>query len=91
MEPCARWGELGQAGCNTTTDREGRPQCGIATDGLNKWYSFPLTSLAQGWVDGSLANAGVLLRDAYAHSVFHLASAQHSNSDYHPKLVVTYR
>ena len=68
MEPCARWGELGQAGCNTTTDREGRPQCGITTNGLNKWYSFPLTSLAQGWVDGSLANAGVLLRDAYAHS-----------------------
>ncbi len=84
----------GQPGCNdTATDRSASPEDTVSTTGINQWYRFDLTQLVQGWVDGSVANNGILLRAAspWSISMFHFASAQNSTANLRPRLVVTYR
>jgi predicted phosphodiesterase len=79
-------------GCNdTSTDRRAVPESTVATTGIGKWYNLNLTSLAQSWLDGSVANNGALLRAASSTSyTFRFASAQHGTVSLRPKLVITY-
>jgi len=84
----------GTAGCNNTgSDRSGVAESSVTTSGISAWYSFGLTSLVQGWVDGSVVNNGVLLRGASSLSTssFDFASNHHGTVSWRPKLVVTYR
>lgn len=84
-----RWGV---AGANSvTTDRRAWPESTVTTSGIYKWYEFDLTSIVQGWVDGSLPSNGVLLRAAYSGGSVSFSSAQTSVVGRQPKLVVTYR
>lgn len=55
---------------------------------------WDITDLVQGWVDGSIANRGVLLKDTDENTVkawkrFYSAN-EDIHTDWHPKLVVTY-
>ena len=84
----------GQPGCNDpVTDRGPAPESGIRTDSIRRWYSFDLTNLARSWMDGSVANRGVILHGNSAWSVgeFHFGSAQDRDPQARPKLVLTYR
>ena len=83
----------GLTGCNdTTTDRRGTAASTLTTSGINKWYSFDVHDLVQEWVNSSLPNEGVLLRQtASSDSSMLFASAQYSTVGFRPKLVVTYR
>lgn len=82
----------GQGGANdSATDRRSTAESTISTSGVSRWYSFDLTSVAQGWTNGRLANNGVLLRAAYSVGTFYFASADHATVSLRPKLVVTYR
>ncbi len=86
--------DWGAAGCNhTVTDRRSAPEDSITTTGNNQWYSLDLTAVVQGWVDGTLANNGVLLRASqYADmGPFYFASAENSDAGLRPRLVVSYR
>lgn len=83
----------GSAGCNNTaTDRRAVAEDSFTTSGNYQWYRLDLTRLVQGWVDGSLANNGVLLRAlAYAHlGPFQFASAENNEASQRPRLVVSY-
>lgn len=87
----ANWGS---AGCNdTATDRRAMPEDSILTTGNHQWYSFDLTAVVQGWVDGTLANNGVLLRASqYPYlGPFYFVSAENSDASLRPKLVVSYQ
>jgi len=84
----------GSAGCNnTSSDRRATPEDSIVTRGNHQWYGFDLTTVVQGWVSGTLANNGVLLRASqYADlGPFYFASAESSEASLRPRLVVTYR
>lgn len=83
----------GVAGCNgTATDRNASAESTFSTSGINKWYSLDLTSLTQEWINGSLANEGLLLRQAgLTTNMVQFASAEHANTALRPKLIVTYR
>ncbi|MEM4724563.1 MAG: DNRLRE domain-containing protein, partial [Candidatus Hadarchaeum sp.] len=83
------WGLPG--GNDTSSDRRAVAESMLTTSGVKKWYSFDLTALVQGWVNGSIANHGVMLRAAYSTSSFQFASAQNGDASLRPKLVVTYR
>jgi hypothetical protein len=96
----ATWNQAGDAnpwdlpGCNDTdTDRGATPESSLTTSGISKWYSFNLTIAVQDWVNGRLANNGVLLRGAESGStsLFRFASAEVGTSSLRPKLVITYR
>jgi len=58
------------------------------------WYSFDVTDLVQGWVNGSFANQGMLLRgpesssDSSALLVFR--SRNYSGTTYDPRIVIAY-
>ncbi len=83
----------GLPGCNdTSTDRRGTAESTLTTSGVNKWYSFDIRSVVQSWVDGTLANNGVLLRQttpaAYS---FSFAGGEKADGSLRPKLVVTYQ
>jgi hypothetical protein len=81
------------AGCDsTTTDRRADAESGAMTSGFGKWSIFPVASAVQGWVSGSLANNGFLLRAPwlkYADNVS-FASSEYSDVTIRPRLVVTY-
>jgi len=82
----------GQPGCDdTTTDRRATAESIVNTNSIGKWYDFNLTTVVQGWVNGSLANNGVLLRAPYSPHSFSFASSQSSDVAFRPKLVITYR
>jgi len=84
----------GQAGCNDTlSDRRVVVESSVRTDSVRKWCSFDLTSLVQGWVNGSAANEGVLLRGSSSLStgLFYFASAENGDVRFRPKLVITYQ
>jgi len=85
------WGLPG--GGDTGSDRRAIPESSVTTNGVNKRYGFDLTNVVQGWVDGSLANNGVLLRASeYAYTgPFRFMSAEEGYVDYRPRLIVTYR
>ncbi len=83
----------GLPGCNdTNTDRRGTAESTLTTSGVNRWYSFDVRSLVQSWVDGTLANNGVLLRQTIPAALsFNLAGAEKADGSLRPKLVVTYQ
>jgi len=87
----SNWGLPG--GNDTVTDRSATAESSVRVDNIWKWYPFDLTTLVQGWVSGSVANNGVLLRGASSRStgLFYFASAQDGGVYFRPKLVITYR
>ncbi|MBM4430623.1 MAG: DNRLRE domain-containing protein, partial [Chloroflexi bacterium] len=81
----------GLPGCNDiTSDRRELKQSRVTTSGVGKWYEFDVSGLVLGWVDGSLANNGVLLMSESPTLTHRLsfASADHSNVSLRPRLVV---
>lgn len=83
----------GLAGCNdTSSDRRAMAESVIATEGPRRWYSLDLTSVVQGWVNGTLPNHGLLLRgvSAVSRTSFSFASAEGLDTRLRPKLVITY-
>ena len=63
------------------------------TSGLaaNKWLEWDLTTLAGGWVSGSVANNGVLIRSHVGAGVSLVYnSSEHATASLRPKLEVTY-
>lgn len=83
----------GTAGCNNiTTDRRAIPESSIIVNSPQRWYTFDLTALVQSWVNGSVANNGVLIRadDPMSTSTFYFAAAEHSVAAERPRLVITY-
>jgi len=86
----ARWFS---PGCSDTTyDRRANPASSVATSGINKWYSLDVTDLVQEWVNGSLFNAGMLLRQTNTVSYYvSIISADGGGTSTRPKLVITYR
>jgi len=77
---------------NTSTDRRASPESALTTSGIAKWYAWDLTSVTQGWVNGSLPNNGVLLRcTSTGPGSFYWASAQDGNATSRPRLVINYR
>jgi hypothetical protein len=91
------WAQDGQPwaapGCNDTlSDRRAQAQAQLTTAGPRCWYRFDLRGLVQDWVNGTLPNNGVLLRqlDNAAYS-FVFAGSDHSQVDLRPRLVVRYQ
>jgi hypothetical protein len=89
----ARTGSVwGLPGCNdTSSDRRAVPESSLTTSGINKWYTWDLSAAALAWINGDLANNGLLLQAANSTASFQFASAQHGNAAQRPRLVVTYR
>jgi len=59
----------------------------------NTFLPWDVSSLVQGWVDGSIANRGVILRDTDESSsdgVKYFRSSDWSTADQRPKLVISY-
>lgn len=83
------WGQPGAR--STLTDRRPTPESTVLTRGARAWYGLDLTTVAQGWVNGSLANNGVLIDSAYSVSSFYFASAHYGTAAYRPRFVLTYR
>ncbi len=83
------WGLAGAN--NVLTDRRAVPESTLTTFGVPRWYRLDITSVAQGWVDGSLANNGVLIRAAYSLSSLYFAGSQNSSVSSRPRLIITYR
>jgi hypothetical protein len=82
----------GVPGCNdTSSDRGLGAESSVTTSGIAKWYGLDLTNLVRDWVNGSLANHGILLRAANSTASFQFASAESSAAGLRPMLVVTYR
>jgi hypothetical protein len=86
-----RWALPG--GNDTSLDRSPTPEGIFTTRGVSTWYGFNVTSAVQGWISHGLANNGLLVRasSSTASGTFSFASAQSSQVDLRPKLVVTYR
>lgn len=82
----------GLPGCNdVVSDRRATAESSANLTGIGRWYGLDLSAAVQGWVNRSLANQGVLLRAAPSLASFNLASAENSNPDQHPKLIIHYR
>jgi hypothetical protein len=64
----------------------------LQTNGVRRWYEFPLTNAVQRWLAGSLPNNGVLLRATYADYDGSLlfSSAQAEDANLRPRLVINY-
>lgn len=84
------WGIAG--GNDIATDRRPAPESQLTAASPGAWYAWPLTQVVQGWVNGSLANNGVLVRGASGvlTGTMSFASAEHANASWRPKLVVYY-
>jgi len=81
----------GTAGCeNVGSDRRPTPEFTFTTAGPRRWHIVDITELVQAWVDGSMANNGLLLRSTSLGYSFLFASNEYSDLTQHPKLVVTY-
>ena len=61
---------------NTDTDRRPSAESSVTANGIGKWYEFDLSAVTQGWVSGSLANNGVLLRADYATAKYYFSSRE---------------
>ncbi len=60
-------------------------------DLLARWYSFDITSLVRGWVDGTYSNHGVLVRGSSGSlTKFYIKSGDDLDPALHPKLTITY-
>jgi hypothetical protein len=73
---------------NTDTDRRPSAESSVTVNGIGKWYEFDLSAVAQGWVNGGLANNGVLLRAAYDTAKYYFSSRESGSQQ--PKLVIIY-
>jgi 2',3'-cyclic-nucleotide 2'-phosphodiesterase (5'-nucleotidase family) len=79
----------GKPGCNDTDfDRGVEPESSIMTDFPRTWYAFDVTALAQQWVNGGLADNGVLLMADPTVATYFFASSEYSDSSVHPRLVI---
>ena len=84
------WGAPGAN--DTATDRRGVADGSVTTSGMGKWYSLDVTAAAQGWVNDSSTNNGVLLRQTVSSAyAVNLASAEYGTASLRPRLVVTYQ
>ncbi len=84
----------GVPGCNhTVTDRAATAEDRVTTAGVSRWYSWHLGALVQDWVDGDLANNGVLLRSTSAGTNYSLyfAGDQALTQSQRPVLRLYYR
>jgi hypothetical protein len=78
-------------GGNGPTDRRLVPESSQMTHGPKQWYSFDITALVQEWVNGTLANNGVLLHaENTLPPEFYFTSAEGGTVAWRPKLVVRY-
>ena len=77
-------------GCNAVTDRRPTAESNTQVNAVLQWFTFDVTSLVRDWMDGSLANNGVLLRSTTPDQSFYFASSEHATTSWHPKLVVVY-
>ncbi len=84
----------GIAGCNDVlADRRSAPESSVSTTGVGRWFGLDLTAAAAGWVSGTLANHGVVLRSPAVTStaLVYFASAQSVEASQRPRLVIRYR
>jgi len=82
----------GLPGCNDiATDRPDQREDYEDILTVPEWYSWNVTNVVQGWVDGSLPNNGLLLRGASQHSLNKVSFAS-SEADltHRPRLVIRY-
>lgn len=92
-QPLANGGIYGQTG--DTCPQYDSASLGSNTVGveLNTWYSYPVTSLVQEWVDQPQTNMGALLVEdnpSPLQGSKDFASAQYADQESRPRLVVTY-
>ena len=59
------------------------------TAATGDWESWDITTLVQGWLDGSFANSGLLLKGSGNVNV-DFASKEDADPTLHPKLIITY-
>ncbi len=85
-EPTVNWNILG-ADSNYSASAESSPNVGYTP--TNVWVSFPLTSLVQGWVNGSVSNNGVMLLPDNGPQVI-TVSSENSSTALRPKLDIDY-
>jgi predicted phosphodiesterase len=81
------------AGCeSTSTDRRATAESGAMVSDIGAWSTFPVTSVVQEWVSGSLANNGLLLRAPWPKYTdgINFASSQCDDLTLRPRLEVTY-
>jgi uncharacterized repeat protein (TIGR01451 family) len=74
---------------DTSSDRRPSAESSVTASGIGRWYDFDLSAVAQGWVNGSLANNGVLLRAASSTARYRFSSKESGVQQ--PKLVIIYR
>jgi hypothetical protein len=56
----------------------------------NHWYEIDITSLYNGWQNGSYPNYGIMLRPASNNNIFNVfRSTEYSDANYRPQIVVT--
>jgi hypothetical protein len=80
-------------GCeDTTSDRRATAESGTMTSGFGRWSVFPVSSVVQEWVSGSLGNSGFLLRAPWLKytNAISFASSEYSDATIRPRLVITY-
>ncbi len=53
------WGE---AGCNSSADRELEPVDTLTVSNVGEWYRFNVTGLVQAWVNDPASNLGLLIK-----------------------------
>jgi len=82
----------GKPGCNSTlTDRRATPEDTFLSGGQRGWYEWDVTNAVQDWVDGTIANNGVLVMIPYDPSGPEVVFASSEGDEaYRPTLVVAY-
>jgi len=84
----------GQPGCeDTTSDRCAEYEDLEIIDTVPQWFQWDLTAVVQDWVNGTLPNNGVLIREdsAYNEGSVYFASSEASDLEHRPRLVVRYQ
>ena len=84
------WGQPGAS--DTTTDRDSASYA-LRTflSGDSRWYDFPITWLAQRWVNAPQSNHGLLLYPSGVSSTqMDFASSEFWNLSEHPRLTIVY-
>jgi hypothetical protein len=80
-----------QGGANDTLeDRDTNPVSALPMPDTNTWYSFDITSLVQGWVNGARPNYGLMLIGSGNTVEMSFYSSEYSIPADRPRLVVKY-
>jgi len=81
-----------QAGCNgVPQDRAGTGSTAAFISSLDTWASFDVTSIVQGWLDGSQPNDGIILKGLGGDAVgYDFASVDNGDSSVRPVLQVVF-